>query len=146
MAHVSIELAAPPEAAFALLTDPWSYPRWLVGASAIRAVDGDWPAPGSRFHHRVGFGPLAVPDSSEVLAIEAPGLLRLAVRARPLITAVVTFRVIGGDGCCVLAWEEEPARRLVGNLVRPVVDPLTHLRNHRSLVRFRAVLAERQAP
>ena len=34
------------------LTDPTIYPLWLVGSQGIRAVDDDWPAPHSKFHHR----------------------------------------------------------------------------------------------
>jgi uncharacterized protein YndB with AHSA1/START domain len=145
LAYTSIELAAPSDEVFSLLVDARSYPRWLIGAAEIRQVDPGWPGPGSRFHHRVGVGPLSLPDSSEVLAIDPDRMLRLAVRARPLVSAVVTFRLIGDGRRTALMWEEEPAERLIGNLVRPVVDPLTHVRNHRSLRRFAALLRQRQA-
>ena len=63
-------------------------------------------------------------------------MLRLRVRARPFVAGVVTFRVIGDGDRCVVTMEEEPARRVIGNLVRPVLDPVTHVRNHRSLRRL----------
>ena len=118
------------------LVDPRTYPSWLVGASDIRGVDDDWPRVGSKFHHRVGVAPLTLADSSELLAHEPPRLLRLAVRARPLISAVVTFQLVGDAERCVVTMEEEPAVRAIGNIVRPVMDPLTHLRNHLSLKRL----------
>ena len=67
-------MGAGTDAAFAVLIDPETYPRWLIGATAIRDIDDDWPAPGSKFHHVVGVGPLQIPDDTEVLAIE-PGVI-----------------------------------------------------------------------
>jgi hypothetical protein len=126
---------------FAVLLDPASYPDWLIGARSVRDVDASWPEPGSRFHHRVGIGALTISDYTEVLAVEPESMLQLRVRARPLIAGVVTFRVIGDRERCVVVMEEEPARRVIGNLVRPVMDPLTHVRNHRSLRRLSAFVA-----
>ena len=146
LAYTSVEMDAPVPDVFAVLVDAHSYPRWLIGAAEVRRVDDGWPAPGTRFHHRVGLGPLSLADSTEVIAIEQDRMLQLAVRARPLISAVVTFRLVGDGVRSVLTWEEEPALRLVGNLVRPVVDPLTHLRNHRSLQRLAVVVAQRVRP
>jgi hypothetical protein len=69
----------------------------------IRDVDASWPQPGSKFYHRVGLGPLAIPDHSEVVGIHPGSSLQLRVRARPLIAAVVTFHVVGDDGRCVVS-------------------------------------------
>jgi hypothetical protein len=144
MAYTSREIGAGATAAFAVLIDPETYPRWLVGAQAIRSVDPTWPEPGSKFHHVVGFGPLRLADSSEVLEIdEAAMILRLKVRARPLIAAVATFQVIGTESRCVITLQEEPAQRTIGNLVRPAMDPATHVRNHRSLRRLAHVIEQR---
>ena len=141
MAYTSREFEAGAREAFAVLIDPETYPRWLVGAQAIRSVDPTWPKQGSKFHHVVGFGPLRLTDSSEVLQIdESAMMLRLKVRARPLISAVATFRVIGTDTRCVITLEEEPASRAIGDFVRPVMDPATHVRNHRSLRRLAHVI------
>ncbi|MGZ4785572.1 MAG: SRPBCC family protein [Acidimicrobiales bacterium] len=136
MAIVSREIEAPSKDVFDVIVDPRTYPRWLAGAADMRAVDDDWPVVGSRFHHRVGFKPFTIPDSSLVQAIEYDRMLRLAVRARPLLSAVVTFSLVGDDDRCVITFEEEPAVRLIGNLVRPVLDPVTHVRNHLSLKRL----------
>ena len=93
-------------------------------------------AVGSRFHHRVGLGPLTIADSTELLELEPDRLLRLAVRARPLVSAIVTFTVLGQGDRCVVGFEEEPGPRAIGNLVRPLLDPVTHVRNHLSLKRL----------
>lgn len=144
MAFNSVEFDVVCGEVFAVLVDPTTYPDWLIGAADIRDVDEDWPIPRSCFHHRVGFGPFRMPDSTEVLAVEPNRMLQLAVRARPLVSAVVTFRLVGDGGRCVLTWQEEPASRVLGNLVRPVLDPLTHVRNHRSLGRLVGVVRERR--
>jgi len=91
VAYASREIEASTAEVFAILVDPTTYPSWLAGASEIRDIDDDWPSIGSRFHHRVGLRPLTLADNSEVLAVEPNRLLRLAVRVRPLISAVVTF-------------------------------------------------------
>jgi hypothetical protein len=145
VSYVCREYDAATTDVFAVLLDPSSYPDWLIGAESIRDVDASWPEPGSRFHHRVGVGALTLSDCTEVLELEPPVMLRLRVRARPFIAGVVTFRVIGDRERCVVAMEEEPARRVIGNLVRPVMDPATHVRNHRSLRRLSASVAERAA-
>jgi uncharacterized protein YndB with AHSA1/START domain len=141
MAYASREIRAPRSVVYAVLLDPRTYPDWLAGARDIRAVDPGWPDPGSRFHHRVGIGPFTIPDSSELVATEHDRRIELAVRARPLVAAHVTFTLIGEDDRCVVSFQEEPKRRVVGNLVRPVLDPMTHLRNHQSLKRL-ATLVE----
>ena len=71
MSVVRRTLPHPPLVVFDALVSPETYPEWLVGCREIRAVDTDWPAVQSRFHHRVGLvGPLTVEDSTKVLAIE----------------------------------------------------------------------------
>jgi uncharacterized protein YndB with AHSA1/START domain len=140
VAFTSRQFDASTAVLFAALVDPETYPRWLVGTDRIRKVDAGWPAIGTKFHHVVGVGPLKLADSTQVIDIEDGRMLRLRVRARPLISAVVTFRVIGDADRCVVTFEEEPAIRTIGNLVRPLLDPTTHLRNHRSLRRLAAVV------
>jgi hypothetical protein len=145
MAYTSREIAAPPAAVWAVLVDAERYPDWLVGAARIRDVDDEWPAVGSQFHHRVGLGWASIPDSSEVLDLEYCRMLRLAVRARPLISAVATFRLVGDADRTMLSLEEEPQIRSVGNLVRPVMDPPIHVRNHRSLRQLARIVERRTA-
>jgi hypothetical protein len=65
-----------------VLLDAYAYPRWVVGAKRIRAVDPEWPAPGSRFHHALGAGPAELHDSSKLLAITAPRRIERRRRVR----------------------------------------------------------------
>lgn len=134
----------PPAVVWDLLIDPHTYPDWLVGTAEIRDVDDDWPAVGARFRHRVGIGPFAIPDHSEVLHIEPRRELQLMVRARPFISAVATFRLVGDHTASMLSLQEEPKLRIIGNLVRPVMDPSIHVRNHRSLRRLTELVERRR--
>jgi uncharacterized protein YndB with AHSA1/START domain len=97
VAYASREIAASTADVYAVLIDPRSYPSWLAGAKEIREVDADWPAPGSRFHHRVRFGPITVADSAEMIAAQPCQRIELAVRARPFVSAIVTFALVGDD-------------------------------------------------
>lgn len=121
---------------FRALVTPETYPDWLVGARDIRAVDDGWPAVGTAFHHRVGLvGPLKVADLSKVIAIEEDRLLSLEVRAQPFGRGRATFRLSDapqGDGpATIVELEEVPIGMLAP--ARPLLDPLTALRNRRSL-------------
>lgn len=142
MAYTCREIAADPATVFAVVADPHTYPAWLVGNAEVERVDASWPSPGSRFHHRVGVWPLTLSDATTLDAIDEPRMLRLLVRARPLIRAVATFRLVSDGERTVVSLEEEPAVRIIGALVRPVVDPLIHLRNHASLRRLAAFVED----
>jgi uncharacterized protein YndB with AHSA1/START domain len=72
MAHNEIHVEATPEVVFAVLADPRSFARWVVGSRKIRAADPDWPAPGATFDHAVGIGPLVIADGTTVRAADRP--------------------------------------------------------------------------
>ena len=76
MARNEVQIAAPREQVYALLSDPRSYGCWVVGSQRIRAADANWPAPGSSFDHRVGVGPLGLKDHTDVIAVPRPGAAR----------------------------------------------------------------------
>jgi uncharacterized protein YndB with AHSA1/START domain len=143
MSFNSRVIAAPVDAVWEALVDPDTYPRWLIGAEEIRRVDGDWPAPGSSFHHRVGIWKLTVPDRSEVRSIEPGECLSLTVKARPFLSAIATFRlypVRDAAATTVVTLEETPQLRWLGGLIAPLLEPSIHLRNQRSLRRLEGYL------
>jgi uncharacterized protein YndB with AHSA1/START domain len=131
-ALVTRYVIAPVEKVFEAISDPLTYPDWLVGAKEIRSVDDDWPAPGSRFHHRVGLaGPLTIPDHSESLEVERPTHLALEVLARPLVRGRVDFRLTQvGDRRRI-----DMAEEVIGTArsLAPVLDPSIEARNRVSL-------------
>jgi uncharacterized protein YndB with AHSA1/START domain len=140
MASAELVIEADRDTVWGAVVDPRTYPEWLVGAKLIRAVDPAWPAPGSRFDHRVGFGPVAFDDHTTVVEVDPGRLLVLRIRATFALQAVVRFELEDDPGGTHIRFEEEPARRLIGNLVRPVLDPLTHGRNATSLRRLSSLV------
>jgi uncharacterized protein YndB with AHSA1/START domain len=135
-------IRASPERVFDVLADAGSYGDWVVGSHSIRDADASWPAVGSRFYHRVGVGPLALPDHTEVMELDRPHLLVLRARARPLATARVELRLAPADGGTLVTMREGPADPLSGLVLNPLTSPLIVLRNRESLRRL-ARLAER---
>jgi uncharacterized protein YndB with AHSA1/START domain len=140
MASAELVIEADRDAVWAAIADPTTYPSWLLGAKAIRAVDVGWPALGTAFHHRVGFPPLLIDDRTTVVEIVPRRLLTLRIRATFALQAIVRFELDDDPTGTCIRFEEEPARRILGNLVRPVMDPLTHLRNAASLRRLASLL------
>lgn len=134
-AEVRMTVPAPPDAVFAVLSDPETYPEWLAGAQHIRRVDDDFPSPGSRFDHEVGpNGSVTVADDSQVRAADAPNRLVLEVHAGP-VKGVAEFELERiADGTLVTLRE-----RLTGGLepAMPLMRGLIFLRNRTSLDRLR---------
>ena len=137
MATTTRHLDHPPEAVFAVLTDARRYADWVVGARRIRAVDETWPAPGSRFHHEFGVGPLHIDDSTVLEEIDPPRHLVLRARARPTGVARVTIDLVPSpDGGSDLEMTEVPIAGVARRIDNPVLECLVGLRNGRSLQRL----------
>lgn len=130
--EVSQEYPVPPERAWAIVSDPRTYPRWLVGAKEILSVDEAWPAKDTSFRHRVGLGgPLTTRDSTTVRYVDEGRLLILEARARPFGRAHVEIEVRpAADGCEIAIREGvmAPLTPLTGPM-----QPLIMARNKRSL-------------
>jgi uncharacterized protein YndB with AHSA1/START domain len=132
-----------PEAVWAVLADPAGYGYWVVGSKVIRDADEDWPAPGSRFHHTVGVGPLEISDHTESLEARPPVLLRIRAKARPLGTARVTMEMTPRDGGTMVRMTENPDGVSAPLSLNPLVHVLTKLRNAESLMRLEELALRR---
>jgi uncharacterized protein YndB with AHSA1/START domain len=134
-AEVRMAVPAPPEAVYAVLSDPETYPDWLAGAQHIRQVDDDFPSEGAAFGHEVGpNGAVTVADRTEVRSSEAPNRLVLAVHAGPL-QGIAEFELERiADGTLVTLRE-----RMTGALAvaMPLLRGPIFLRNRVSLDRLR---------
>ncbi len=80
-----------------MLADGWMYATWVVGASRVRLVDPQWPAPGSRLHHSIGIWPALINDHTEVLTADPGRELLLKARGWPAGEATVRIRVTPGS-------------------------------------------------
>jgi len=143
MAENSIRVDAGPDAVFAVLDDVCAYPRWVVGARRIRAVDASWPAVGSKFHHALGTEVAELHDSSKVLERDPPRRLVLEVRFRPTGVARVDIQVAAHGTGSTITIVEHPTCGPVARLPRLVVEPLLGLRNAVALRRLRREVERR---
>lgn len=133
---VTADVAAPPEAVFAVLADGWNYPSWVVGASRIRGADDDWPAEGSRIHHSVGPWPLLIDDTTSVALARPPRLLVLDARMWPLGRARVRFDLAAHGRGTRITMTELAMRGPLSHLPASVQARLIAPRNRESLDRL----------
>lgn len=137
MSRNSIITNASPTAVFAVLDDPYAYPRWVVGARRVRAVDPSWPSIGSRFHHALGTPAAELHDSSKILERDPPRRLLLEVRFRPTGIATVAIDVRAHGPGTVITIEEHPTDGPVAHVPRWVIEPVLGVRNAIALRRLR---------
>jgi uncharacterized protein YndB with AHSA1/START domain len=136
-------IEAAPERVFSVLADARCYGDWVVGSREIRDADPAFPAPGARFHHTIGVGPLVVRDHTEVLACEPPRLLRLRARARPFGAAIVTLTLEPRRAGTEVTIVEDPSGWTKPLWLLPSTHVFGRLRNFESLRRLKR-LAERR--
>ena len=137
-------MPVPPEAVWDALADAGGYGYWVVGSKVIRDADATWPAPGSRFHHTIGAGPLKIADHTESLEAREPELLRMRAKGRPLGVAQVTMRMTPqGSGGTLVRMTESPDGATAVLSLNPVVHLLTKKRNAESLMRLEELALHR---
>jgi Polyketide cyclase / dehydrase and lipid transport len=134
---------ATPQQVWDVLADGWLYPLWVVGASRMREVDDDWPAPGSKLYHSVGSWPLLINDDTEVVESTPGSKLTLHARAWPTGTAGVTLRLEGVGSETDVSIEEDAVAGPARLLPKPVRDAALGWRNTEALRRL-AYVAERR--
>jgi NAD(P)-dependent dehydrogenase (short-subunit alcohol dehydrogenase family)/uncharacterized protein YndB with AHSA1/START domain len=141
MARNRVHIDASPEDVFGVLADPQRYPEWVVGAAGIRDEDTEFPAVGSRFHHKVGSWPIGLEDHTEVLEVEPPHRIVLKAKARPLGTARIEIELRESAGGTEVAMEEVPGDRLTSLVAsNPVADTILRVRNAEALARLKRMV------
>jgi uncharacterized protein YndB with AHSA1/START domain len=144
MGRSELVVGAPPADVWRILAEPEHYAYWVVGSSEIRGWDDEWPAPGSRFYHRVGAEPVTIADNTEVLESHEPHRLVLRAKTRPLGVARVELVLEPHPAGTLVKMIEDPDLPLGGLLTPPPLHALIRLRNGESLRRLRK-LAERRS-
>jgi uncharacterized protein YndB with AHSA1/START domain len=145
VARNDIVIDAPPAVVFETLMDADAYAQWIVGARQVRSTDRAWPRPGTRFHHRVGIGPLTLADSTKLISTDPNRSIVLEVRARPLGRARVKFdlRSKSRGRRTKVVMTERTTSGIWSLVPNPVERVLIHARNAASLRRLRRVVASR---
>jgi len=129
-----------------VIANGWAYSGWVVGNSRIRAVDSDWPAPGTRILHSIGTWPAVINDETVVERCIPGEELILVAKVRPALTARITLLLkdISSGRCRVTMREVAVSRPLCW--VPDRVQALgVALRNRECTWRL-AMLAEHRAP
>jgi hypothetical protein len=138
MTEVSKDCGVGVPAVMTVLADGWLFGLWVVGASHLRAVDAEWPTPGSRIHHAVGIWPLLIHDHTEVLSWDPNGCVELLARGWPIGEARVLLQVHPrGSGSTIVMTER--VVRGPGTMLRPLERVMLPPRNRESLSRLVAV-------
>jgi len=129
---------------FAVLSDGWLYPTWVVGAARARKVDASWPAPGAAIHHSIGIWPAMINDSTVCTAVEPFHMMTLRGRGWPLGEVIVKIELADLGGECEITLSEEPIAGPAKLIPSVISDPMLHARNRECLRRL-AYLAEGHA-
>lgn len=145
MATVSLRMQASPDDVFDVLDDACAYPRWVIGARRIRAVDPDWPEVGSRFHHAIGTAAGELHDSSQIVERDRPRRFVLEARFRPPGAACVAVDVEPIEGGVVVHLGETVVGGPLTSVPQLLLEPLITLRNAFAIRRLRRVVTRRAA-
>ncbi|MFL6165475.1 MAG: SDR family NAD(P)-dependent oxidoreductase [Ornithinibacter sp.] len=140
--RVARSVAAPAEAVWAVLADGWFYATWVVGASRVRAVDDQWPQPGSRLHHSFGPWPAVISDATVVEEAQEPHHLVLNAKGWPMGEARVSIDIVpDGPGSCTVSLAEDAITGPGKVVPMPVRQAMILPRNREALRRL-AYIAE----
>jgi uncharacterized protein YndB with AHSA1/START domain len=106
---VTRDICAPRHRVWEVLADGWTYSQWVVGNSRMRAVDKNWPAPGSKLAHSIGVWPFVVDDQTVAEASVPEHELVLLAKLGPFGAARVTLRLSDIPDGCRAEMSERPA-------------------------------------
>ncbi len=138
MAVNTVVIPADRETVFAVLEDPYAYPKWVVGPRRVVRADRDFPDPGSAFTHEEKVGPVEAQDETEVMDIDAPSHVRLTAKLRPFgAIASIGIDLEAVDGGTKVTMTEEPTSGPVAAVWNPLFDRALWLRNVLALRRLR---------
>lgn len=127
---------ATPEQVWAVISDGWTYPAWVVGAPRMRAVTPDWPARGAELHHSFGLWPAMVNDKTVSLRCHEARRLVMEAHGWPFGEAVISLEITPtADGCEISISEDVSAGPGFG-VPAFVRQPLIRARNREVLRRL----------
>lgn len=141
MARNTTYVGAEPQAVWATLSDPYAYPKWVVGADRTLEADPEWPVPGSKFKVRLALGAI---DTTEVCEVDPGKRIVLHAGSRYFGPARVTVELQPSGAGTTVTMIEDPAGKVAPLRLVPPVQWLLRIRNTRALRALRD-LAEQRA-
>jgi hypothetical protein len=142
---VTRDIAASREQVWDVLADGWTYSQWVVGNSRMRAVDPNWPSPGSTIHHSIGVWPLLLNDETVVEKAVPVNQLVLHAKGRPFGGARIILTLSDTPDGCRVQMEEYPISGIGAIMPSQLSDAAVHPRNTETLRRL-AFIAENRKP
>jgi Polyketide cyclase / dehydrase and lipid transport len=127
-----------------VIADGWTYSQWVVGNTRMRAVDPNWPAPGSTIHHTIGIWPVVLNDETVVETSIPNEELVLHAKGRPFGGARITLRLSDIPTGCRIEMAEVPVGGPLNWVPRRLALAAAYPRNRECTARLVA-LAERRA-
>jgi hypothetical protein len=137
-------MSCAPEDVFAVLSNGWLYPTWVVGASRMRDVEKSWPGEGASIHHSFGVWPALIDDTTTILEWDPPRHALLKARGWPVGSAHVAIDVAPEPGGCRVTISEDAVEGPGMLVPKPVRSVAILMRNKETLQRL-AYLAEGNA-
>jgi uncharacterized protein YndB with AHSA1/START domain len=129
-----------------VIADGWTYSQWVVGNTRMRAVDPNWPAPGSRIHHTIGIWPVVLNDESEVESCVPMEELVLLAKGRPFGGARITLRLSDTQNGSRIEMVEVPVGGPLNWIPRRLALAAAWPRNRECLRRLAALAERRKEP
>ncbi|MCV7078223.1 SRPBCC family protein [Mycobacterium szulgai] len=139
------EVEASRQAVWDVLANGWTYSQWVVGNSRTRAVDSQWPEPGSAIRHSIGVWPLVINDQTVVESCTPGEELVLHAGLGLFGAARITMRLSEIPGGCRVAMIEVPVEGAIGLIPDRLALVGIYPRNRECLLRL-AAMAERFEP
>lgn len=144
MSRNEIIIQVEPEDLYAVFLDAQTYPKWVVGARRIRAVDPEWPTPGSAFHHESWLGLMPVQDRTIMMDCEPGKSVHLNAGIRPAGTADVLLTMEPHELGTKLVIEERAVTGPWAIVWNKAFDAGMWVRNEESLRRLKRYVEQRQ--
>ncbi len=128
---------------WAVLADPESYVRWVVGPCEVTPQRGRWPEVGATIHYEMPVGPARLSNETVVRRCEEGSVLELEAKAGPLGTGRIALELRPWGDDCLIFVDEHPLRGPGGALHNTAVELFIHLRHRAMLARLAHLCEER---
>ncbi|MDV3129071.1 SRPBCC family protein [Mycobacterium sp. 21AC1] len=129
-----------------VIADGWTYSQWVVGNTRMRAVDPNWPAPGSVIHHTIGIWPVVLNDETEVESCTPREELVLRAKGRPFGGARITLRLHDTESGSRIEMAEVPIGGPLNWVPRRLGLLLAYPRNRECTQRLVSLAEHRSEP
>ena len=142
---VTRDIPVPRHRIWEVLGDGWTYSQWVVGNSRMRAVDKNWPAPGSTIKHSIGAWPFVIDDETVSEKCEPESELVLLAKTGFLGAQRVALRLSDIPSGCRVEMSEVPAQGPMNLVPDRIAEAGIDIRNRECLWRLENIALQRDS-